>query len=442
MYQRSTPMLVSTGACLATASALILIGGLASAKRSQADEGLYVVQPAKVAALPARAAPPRGNPARAYSLGAGDRLKVTVIGRDDLSRELKVDEDDNVVLPPLGVFAVTGLTTRHLQQGIAEAYESNMGRPGEVYVEVVERRPFFVVGLVNKPGPHAFGAGATVLHALAAAGGVFRAPNANWLGQDVIRQTGRHAQARDELARASARRTRLAAERDGLGGPGDFAPASIAGMGRVVPTSAHEENSYQFASEEPLLRRRMASLDRERSAQRMNIELAQQEIAALESQRQSLAEQRQMKAAHLADLRQLEARGLTTRLRVLDQVSSVAAVDREDRELSSRIAQTKRLLAAAERERDMFEYERKNRLDEEIGVLSRQITSLEVELTSSDALIQQMTGLPASALKPNFEPTVRFEIVRSIAGKQVVIPAEEMTPILPGDVLKVVPASR
>ena len=58
-------------------------------------------------------------------------------------------------------------------------------------------------------------------------------------------------------------------------------------------------------------------------------------------------------------------------------------------------------------------------------------------MNSSKAVIEAMTNAPVTDQGPNVDPELTYFILRDGAlGKQFV-PAEETTPILPGDVLRV-----
>jgi polysaccharide export outer membrane protein len=67
--------------------------------------------------------------------------------------------------------AAGGLTTNELQAGIADALAQTLLRNPNVSVQVIEFRPFFILGEVMRAGQYPFVNGMTVQSAVAIAGG-------------------------------------------------------------------------------------------------------------------------------------------------------------------------------------------------------------------------------------------------------------------------------
>lgn len=111
-----------------------------------------------------------------YRLGAGDRLRITVYQEEDLSGEFEVSDSGEVSLPLIGGVGTVGKTTRELQDTIELAFRDGYLRNPRVSIEVLNYRPFYVIGEVNKPGSYAYRSGLDVLTAVAMGGGfTFRA---------------------------------------------------------------------------------------------------------------------------------------------------------------------------------------------------------------------------------------------------------------------------
>ena len=88
-----------------------------------------------------------------------------------------------------------------------------MHRPGIVTVDVIERRPVFVTGLVAKPGAYRFSAGMAVIQATALAGGTAAGANAASLPIEALREGSRMQASEEELRHLLAIQARLTAER-------------------------------------------------------------------------------------------------------------------------------------------------------------------------------------------------------------------------------------
>lgn len=111
-----------------------------------------------------------------YVLGSGDQVKVTVFGEDDLSGEFQLDGESKFSMPLIGTVSAAKATQRNLEERIATMLKDGFLKNPRVSVEVLNYRPFYILGEVNKPGSYPYRAGMTILNAAALAGGfTFRA---------------------------------------------------------------------------------------------------------------------------------------------------------------------------------------------------------------------------------------------------------------------------
>lgn len=106
-----------------------------------------------------------------YRLGAGDRLRMTVFGEPSLSGEFLVSNTGIVSLPLVGDLPVLGLTVREFQRASETALSQGFLRDPKVNAEVLNYRPFYILGEVESPGTYPYTADLTVLNAVATAGG-------------------------------------------------------------------------------------------------------------------------------------------------------------------------------------------------------------------------------------------------------------------------------
>jgi protein involved in polysaccharide export with SLBB domain len=114
--------------------------------------------------------------AAAYQLGAGDKLRITVYKEEDLSGEYEVDSSGNVSMKMIGSVPAAGRTLPELSKAIEAKLLNGYLLDPRVAIDVLNYRPFYVLGEVNQPGSFPYVAGLTVLKAIALAGGyTFRA---------------------------------------------------------------------------------------------------------------------------------------------------------------------------------------------------------------------------------------------------------------------------
>lgn len=117
-----------------------------------------------------------------YRLGAGDKVRVTVFGEDDLTGEYEIDGSGVVAFPLVGEVKASGGTARDLEEGIAKKLRQGYLKNPTVSVEVLSYRPFFILGEVKRPGSYPYKNGLNVLNAVALAGGyTYRAKSNVWV---------------------------------------------------------------------------------------------------------------------------------------------------------------------------------------------------------------------------------------------------------------------
>jgi polysaccharide export outer membrane protein len=107
-----------------------------------------------------------------YRLGPGDALRVTVFRHEDLSGEFTVDGEGYFAMPLVGEILGGGRTARQLENEIEISLKSGgyLIDP-QVGVEVLNYRPFYIIGEINNPGSFEYVNGMTVINAVALAGG-------------------------------------------------------------------------------------------------------------------------------------------------------------------------------------------------------------------------------------------------------------------------------
>ena len=123
-----------------------------------------------VALFGAVVAPGAAEPTE-YTFGTGDQLRITVFGHEDLSGEFTVNETGAVALPLAGSLALGGLTIRQSEQAIVDALKPDYLINPRVSVEILNYRPFYIIGEVKAPGSYPYVNGITVTEAVALGGG-------------------------------------------------------------------------------------------------------------------------------------------------------------------------------------------------------------------------------------------------------------------------------
>lgn len=114
---------------------------------------------------------PRAEGVGPYLLDTGDKLRIFVYDQPNLSRLYPVDQAGKVVIPLIGAVRARGRTVYQLAAVIRQQLGAKYVRDPQVTVDVVENRPFFILGEVRNAGQYPYVSGMTVETAVAIAGG-------------------------------------------------------------------------------------------------------------------------------------------------------------------------------------------------------------------------------------------------------------------------------
>jgi polysaccharide export outer membrane protein len=124
----------------------------------------------------------------AYRLSAGDKLRVTVYGHEDLSGEFDVDATGDISLPLIGDVHAAGLTANELEMAITDQLRPDYLKNPRVSAELLDYRPFYIFGEVKSPGSYPYANGMTVISSIAVAGGFTYRARKNRIR--IVRGTG------------------------------------------------------------------------------------------------------------------------------------------------------------------------------------------------------------------------------------------------------------
>ncbi|MFO6448758.1 polysaccharide biosynthesis/export family protein [Erythrobacter sp. NE805] len=124
---------------------------------------------------PAARLPPTAAP---YTLGPGDKLRITVFGEETLTGEYGVTGAGDVSFPLVGNIPVAGRTVEDLQTELTAKLGAGYLEDPRVSAEIINYRPYYILGEVTRPGQYDFAVGLTIEQAVAAAGGFTYRANA------------------------------------------------------------------------------------------------------------------------------------------------------------------------------------------------------------------------------------------------------------------------
>jgi polysaccharide export outer membrane protein len=151
----------------AVLGAALLVAAISFASQS------WSAQPAIDAAAPSAltTGSSRQTDLEDYRLGSGDKVRVNVYGEESLSGEFFVSGDGKVSLPLVGEVQASGLTVKSFQDEVQQAFRNGYLKEPRVSAEVLNYRPFYILGEISHPGEYPYTSGLTVFNAVATAGG-------------------------------------------------------------------------------------------------------------------------------------------------------------------------------------------------------------------------------------------------------------------------------
>jgi protein involved in polysaccharide export with SLBB domain len=125
-----------------------------------------------LSALAQQAEPVVADGADNYVLGPGDAIRIKVFGEPELDLDVQLTDSGTLNYPFLGTVKVTGMTLKQLEQRIYSGLKGDYFVEPNVFVGMVQYRPFYIHGEVKKPGGYPYQPGMTIDQAVALAGGM------------------------------------------------------------------------------------------------------------------------------------------------------------------------------------------------------------------------------------------------------------------------------
>ena len=384
------------------------------------------VQPTEAESTPDSAAPEKD----AYPIEPGDRLKILVYDRSDLTAEYRVSDQGSIRIPTLGSFDAKNRSPGQVEQAIAAALERLVHRPGIVTIDVVERRPIFVTGLVAKPGAYRFSAGMAVIQATALAGGTASNANASGLPTEALREGSRAQASEEELKHLLAIQARLNAERT--------ESSEIVTPPALVQLAGAERAADLIRDERENMIRAREIFERRKALLTSSIEEANTEIAAFKKEFAKIQEQRTIRETSVDSLEALSKKGLTTQQRLTDSQFLLASADRDAQTAIANIARSQQNLDKAEHDLAVLALVQKVTAAKELQNINDRIVRTRMSIEGAKKVVGHITGLPSEMLVQGREPQFRYEIIRKGSdGELHTTPATEMSKLQPGDVVRI-----
>lgn len=106
-----------------------------------------------------------------YRLGSGDKLEIKVFNQEDLTGEYTVNGEGKISMPLIGTIKLDNMTLQELEEHLKSKLSPDFLINPRISIQVLNYRPFYIMGEVNSPASYAYVNGMTYLTAVAIAGG-------------------------------------------------------------------------------------------------------------------------------------------------------------------------------------------------------------------------------------------------------------------------------
>jgi exopolysaccharide production protein ExoF len=380
-----------------------------------------------------------GSPAE-YHLGVMDKLRIRVAEwqtaegavRDwsSISGDYTIGPSGSVSIPFIGDMPASGKTTNEIAEAIGVELQKQFGlrdRPS-ASVELAQYRPVYISGDVENPGQYPYVPNLTVIKAVSLSGGVRRADAGQRFARDFINAKGDAAVYMAERGRLLMRRARLQAElasRDQIEMPQEL---------KQLPQAAD-----LMASETALMQSRDKRLKLQLQALEDLKGLLQSEVEALAKKTDTQSRQLELAKEDRDKVEDLAEKGLALSARKLTAEERTADLEAALLDIDTASLKAKQDISKANQDEITLRNDWDNQLAQEMQDTDTELETLQLKLSTSQALMQEAVAQSADAadLGANGQGVnITYSIIREQDGQSKEIPAQENTEVLPGDLIK------
>jgi polysaccharide export outer membrane protein/exopolysaccharide production protein ExoF len=382
-----------------------------------------------------------------YTLGSQDKLRLKVFewraSRDEIfewtafNADYTVGQGGKISLPLIGDMVAAGKSPTELSQAIGQALQTRIGlaEPPSISVEVVQFRPFYIVGDVERPGEYAYRPGLTLLQAITIAGGV---PKAKGLAparleRESISTRGDLRLLENDLVTTLARKARLTSElqaSDEIAIPDELTASATDTSYRAIinqETLLFQSRKEAFATQVRALEQLKAQHELEATSLVKQLEMHDTLIDLLKPELEAVQE--------------LYKKQLVTAPRKLALERNAAQLQGDRLRLETALARARQ--EASKTEIAIIELQNKRSTDinaelrqsqSRLNEIGEKMETAQRLLYDTEVTAPRFLSVRSSRLK-EIQPI--YAVVRVISGRAVELEANEATLIEPGDTIKI-----
>jgi polysaccharide export outer membrane protein/exopolysaccharide production protein ExoF len=390
--------------------------------------------------------PAIADSASGYKLGPLDKIRLRVqewrASKDEvyewaaLKENYIVGPSGMVSIPLAGDIRAAGRTSEELSKAIGQRLKERFGmiEAPDTAVEIVQYRPFYITGQVDKPGEYPYRPNLTVLQAISVAGGMQRVNDMGLfrLGRDSISSRGELAVIQSQTRNMLARKARLEAELSSA--------AKITFPKELADRSSDPAVNMLLDQEKTIFETRRRALDSQLTALEHLKSYLNKEVESLNAQVQTETTQMDLVNKELSSISALVERGLSSAPRQLLLQRTIAQIEGERLRLQTSVVKAQQDISKTD--------------IEIVDVRNKWNNEVTVELRATQASLEELKDKAETASKLIYESEITapqfihdrmssrklqpiLKIVRETNGVVSEIFAGETTQVLPGDTIKV-----
>lgn len=384
------------------------------------------------------AATPGGN----YRLDVGDELRIRIFewrsATGDVHEWTALNGNYNVTpggslsLPLLGELRVAGVTADQLAATISSQLQSRLGltiQP-QASIEIIQYRPFYILGDVNKPGEYAYRPGLTVLKAISIAGGRYRINDPAL----VLNAAGDLRVLRLQYNDLLARRARLQAELDGANA-------------MTVPAELQSQKTDPEVAQ--LIQREQAMFAAHRDAEASEINALNQlksllngEVASLQDKMKNIDQELSLRKQEVSNTTTMVQRGLAIAPRVYEQRETELQAEARRLDLDTAALRAKEDIGKADQSIVELHNKTQNQIHTDLAEVEQKIAETAARTATAMTIVDREHGTASAqdAGSGTEDPPAICLIVRTSDGQTTQVEGDETTEVEPGDTIKILRA--
>ena len=372
-----------------------------------------------------------------YRLGVGDQLRIRVFEWraatgdahqwDALKGEYAVGADGAIAMPLLGTIKASGLSTAQLADAISSELRSRLKlsiRP-QASVDIIQYRPFYIAGDVNKPGEYPYRPGLTVLRAISVAGGRYRVQDPSL----VLTARGDLRVNRLAYNELLARRARLRAELDNAN--------AMTLPPELQRVESDPDTAQLIQREQALFAAHRNAFVSETNALDQLKKTLNSEAASLESKTNNMDQRLGLMHQELSNTSNMVKRGLAVAPRVYELRQTELETEGRRLDLDAAILRAKEDVAKADQAMVELRDKTRNQAEADLAEVEQKIRKTSARM-GNEMAIAGHEGLSArNGGAGGDEPHVACLILRESGDKSERIRGDENTAVEPGDTIRV-----